>query len=191
MKFIRFCILICFAVLFSSFVFGQSNLKVDKYISKTFWLRHNLVLSGEVKVYPNNIEFEETDGKIVNRGEMVKIKSIKREQDFSKVKFSAKDSTYELLVQSNSKKNFQKSFELAFSPKPIKESLVNWYCESKMKTKADLLKCYGFPLRIDKDEENNVEIFHYTCWFLNHCSSLDTYEIKIKNGKIVDITGLI
>ena len=191
MKFTQFCSLIFFVVLFCSFVFGQSDFGMDKYVSKTFWIRHNLVLSGEVKVYPNNIEFEKTDGKIVNRGEQVKIESIKTEKDFSKVIFSAKDSTYELLIQSNSKKNFQKSFKLAFSPKPIKESLVNLYCESKMKTKKDLLKCFGFPLRVDKDEENNIEIFHYTCWFLNHCWSLDTYEVKIKNGKIIDISGLI
>lgn len=168
-------------------------MKTDKYISKTFWLRHNLVLSGEVKVYPNNIEFEASDGKIVNRGEKVKIESIKTEKDFSKVVFSAKDSTYELLVQSNSKNNFKKSFALAFSPKPIKESLIKYYCASKMRTKTDVLRCYGFPLDIEVKEENGVKIekLYYTCWFLKDCISWDTIKLIIKNGKFIDVEETI
>lgn len=151
------------------------------------------MLSGEVKVYPNNIEFENTDGLIVNRGERVKVESITEGKDFSKVSFSSKNVTYELFVQSNKKKIFEQSFKLAFSPKPIKESLVNLYCESKMKTRDNVLKCLGFPLRNTSWEENGVivEKFYYTCWFLNKCISYDTFWITFKDGKIDDISGTI
>lgn len=193
MKFVPKSGIVFLILVFNSFVLCQNSLKTDRYISGTFWLRHNLVLKNETKVYPNNIEFGATDGKIVNRGEQIKIESIEAGKEFSKVVFSAKDSRYELFVQSNDRKNFQKSFDLAFSSKPISEYWVNLSCQSKIKTKKDVLKCLGFPLDIKArtEEGKKVEEFYYTCWFLNHCIGFDTFWIKFVDDKFVDTHGTI
>jgi hypothetical protein len=125
---------------------------------------------------------------VVNRGEKVKVNRIAVEGDYARVSFSHGDNKHTLLVLNSDKRTFKKAFELAFSKRPIKEYWSRYYCDGKMKTKKDLIRCYGYPLGTTKTIEGNkiIETLNYSCWFLGNCISWDLIEIKIVNGKIED-----
>jgi len=172
---------------------GVSQAQQDKLVGGEYWLRHSLVLKGETKVFSNDVQFEWTDGQILNRGDRVRINLISDEGGFSRIKFSSGDKDYQLLVERTIKGLNRRAFDLIFASKPIKEYWSKYICEGKMKTRSDVLRCLGFPLDARKSvsDGKTIEELYYTCWYVGNCGGFDTYWIKIIDGKITDIAGTI
>jgi hypothetical protein len=163
--------------------------------AKQYYLRHSIIYLGEnlPKVFTDQIIFttrcvrgvdsEVYSGKILRRGTTVKIESVGAESDFAKVSFSSENQSYTILLKNNSKKDFDRSFNLIFAQRVPKE----YYKEPR--TKEELIKYYGFPISMCK--EGDVEEWFYIPEFAGPAGGYDGFWMKIKDNKIIDVYGYI
>lgn len=191
-------------LLFLCIVVGAITPAQSKFDSsalpKTYWLKYSLIFfSGcEPLVSPDNIIFTEGDcitdaykGKILPRGTEVKKLSIDNSNELAKVSFTVASDAYEIALTQNSEKEFRKAFKLLFTEKKLEEFYESRCPDSGIKTKKQLIRCLGFPITVTQNEE--VEEYFYIIEFTGgtYISSFDGFTFKIKNGKIIDLSGYI
>lgn len=183
---------IALAFLLSASAFSQN--RQDQ--SKTYWLKHSLIFFKDCmpRVFPDNIIFTEGDcsvspyqGDILSKGFSVEMDYIGEESGFAKILFKYKSKSYEVLLKNDSPKNFRKTFDLLFSRKMVSEARD---C-GDIKTRKQVIKCLGFPISVTRD--GDVEKYFYILEFVGQSpfSSYDGFTIKIKNKKVIDVSGYI
>jgi len=176
-----------------STVASSQSVKPDP--SKVYWLKYNLIfLKGcQPRVFPHNIIFSEGDCSSdawtcpnLLKGTKVEIKAINKGQEFAKVSFTHEGSDYEALLQNDSARHFDKSFNLLFS---AKEVIDDDTCTDHLKTKRQVIKCLGFPISIREGED--FEIYEYNKKYFGFPFMYDDVYIEIKRGKVIGIGGTI
>jgi hypothetical protein len=180
---------------------GDANTKVN--LSKPYRLNYSLIfLKGcQPLAFPDNIIFTQGScrvdaysGKIFSRGTKVKIYSVVKGEDFAKVRFRywpeiyELESEYEILLKSDSDRNFRKSFELLFSERKVSDE---YDCPNGVETKKQVIQCLGFPISVER--EGDVEKYFYILEFVgpNPFSGYDGFTLKIMKGKVIDVYGYI
>jgi|SRR5688572_3943701 len=194
---------IVLSILLSITAQAQSNVDGKINTSKPYWLNYSLIfLQGcQPRVFPDNIIFAEGtcrveaySGKIFSRGTKVKIYSVVEGDGFAKVRFRywpeiyESESEYEIFLKSGSSKNFRQSFALLFSEKKVPDE---YDCPDGVKTKKQVIQCLGFPISVER--EGDVEKYFYILEFVgpNPFSGYDGFTLKIKRGKVIDVSGYI
>lgn len=173
------------ARIFVTLLFGvsapaQTRDATGPNLSKPYWLKYSLVFypNHTPVVSPRNIRFaaegaavQERSGAIELRGRKVKIYSVRREKGYARVTFrlwpeSYETGTlYEVLLMSDTRSNFRKSFALLYSGAKVPPE---YPCDIFPKTKKQVIRCLGFPMLVTRD--GDAEEFHYILEFLgpNH-----------------------
>jgi hypothetical protein len=177
------------------FLFATSTAAED-INGKQYYLRHPLIFIGDrlPEISPDHILFTERciegveaevyDGKILRRETPVRIDRIDRDTRPAKVHFIADNKKFTVVLKGVANKDFNRAFDLVFAPKATKESYKG------SKNKDEVIRRYGFPISICKagDEEKWFYIVEFaaTGW-----GGYDGWWVKIKNGKVVGVSGYI
>lgn len=197
MKYKLFCT-IFLTILLGFGVCGQYKIPEKDYVGKTFYLKNSLIFMGypqTPRISPSNISFISKnvpdnvrlrsvfDSDIIRREEKVSIESIRTQNNIAILTLRFEKKSLEVFLSNKSKSDFTKSFDLAFS----KEDFTAPNCEFKIKSKRQLIKCFGFPIRVEKSK--GAKNYIYTPEFSdNACGGFDICSIKIsKDG--LDISG--
>lgn len=178
--------------------FAQSN-SDSSALPKTYWLKYSLIFFSGCQpiVSPSNITFDEGDcvasaydGKILPRGTEVQLTSIDKNSQLAKISFTVASVGYEVLLKQKSEKQFSKAFGLLFIERKLEE-FYETKCPDDIKTKRQLIRCLGFPITATRN--GDVEEYFYIIEFTGstYISSYDGFTFKIKNGKIIDLSGYI
>ena len=166
---------------------------------KTHWLRYSLIFfDGCIpRVSPNNIVFNEGTcqvnayaGKIIPRGARITLKSLVKDKGVAKVTLSERSTEHEIHLANESDAAFRKSFNLVFREQQVSE-FYDMPCAQNIKTKKQVIDCLGFPISVST--KNEIEEFFYILEFVGPgpFSSYDGFTIKMKNGKVIDVSGYI
>jgi len=162
---------------------------------KSYWLKYSLIfLSGcYPRVYPDNITFDDGDCLLSSddalpRGTQVEVMSIWRGGGFASVSLRRWSSTYEVLLSDKTGRDFGKSFDLLLSEERVRGGM-EVRCPSKLKMKKQVIKCYGFPMRVLKD--GDVEGDVYNTPFVGFSDGFEGWTVRIKNNKVLSIEGSI
>lgn len=184
---------------------AQKTRAAEPGLDKPYWLNYSLIFLDDCRpvVSPRNIVFAEGDcqksspssGKIFPKAAKVKLYSVTRGENFSKVRFRhwpeiyELDAEYELILRSDSETNFIKSFRLLFSEREFRHD-HGAACPDDVKTKAQVIKCMGFPISVSKS--GDAEKYSYILEFAGFgYLGYDGWTIEIKNGKVINVSGYI
>jgi hypothetical protein len=192
-------VLSAFAVLLLSPVFFTTESHPRQQVSKTYWLRYSLIFFyGCVpRVSRSKIVFNEGTchvdayaGQILPRGSKITLKALNKEKGLARVSLAESSVEYEIHLANDSDESFRKAFNLVF----LGKETSRWYdmpCSNHIKTKKQVINCLGFPISASKDKD--VEEFFYILEFVGPSpfSSYDGFTIKMKNGKVIDVSGYI
>jgi len=200
----RAAIQISIIVLLCAGVSGQKKSTASQNLSKPYWLNYSLIFFKGCQpiVSPHNITFAEGScsadpdaGGIFSKAAKVKIYSVTRDKGFTKIRFRdwpeiyELDAEYEILLRSDSEKNFSKSFELIFSERELTDD-HGAACPVDLHTKAQVIECMGFPISISK--VGDVERYSYRFGFVNfRYLSYESWIVEMKNDKVIGVSGSI
>ena len=183
---------------------AQSEVNSKVSLSKPYWLKYSLIFfhNYQPMISPNNIIFtngagdvDAYKGEILSRGTKVKIYSIREEKGLVKLTFRHWPVDYEfstkfdVLLKNDSKKNFLKSLKLLFSEREVPKE---YECAYVLKTKKQVIQCLGFPIEVTR--KNDTEEYFYILEFVgppNPFSGYDGFRVKLKRGKVIDVSGYI
>jgi hypothetical protein len=124
------------------------------------------------------------------RGDEVEIAQIVDDGKFVRVLCKNPDRSAVIRVKKDWKGNPLPAFKMMFAEKSqfqLTEELQ--FNMDKFKTKADLLKYFGFPLSICK--KGNIERYYYSILFMGYNIGADELWIEIQNDKIIDYSFTI
>ncbi len=201
----RLAVQISIAVFLCVGASGQKKVAVVPSLTRPYWLNYSLVFLEGCRpvVSPHNITFTDGNcpesnaysGKIFLRATKVKIYSVAKGKGFTKIKFRhwpeiyELDSEYEVLLRSDSERNFSNSFHLLFSEREVTDER-GATCPDDLKTKAQVIKCMGFPISISK--VGGVEKYSYILEFVGFgYLGYDGWTFEIKNNKVINVSGYI
>ncbi|HZH31124.1 MAG TPA: hypothetical protein VEY11_10210 [Pyrinomonadaceae bacterium] len=185
-------------------VSAQGKTALAGSLSKPYWLNHNLIFLKGCRplVSPHNITFTEGDcdidansGKIFSRATKVKIYSVTSSKGFAAVRFRhwpeiyELDTEYEILLRSDSAKNFNRSFRLLFSERDVTDD-QRPECPDELKTKAQVIKCMGFPLSVTR--RGGMEKYSYIMEFAGFSYlGYDGWTVELKRNNVINVWGNI
>lgn len=199
----RIAVKILAALILCAPVFAQNKSEATPILSKPYWLNYSLAFfqGCQPKVLPNNIIFSDRscfdnrreghDARFL-KGTKVKIYAVHKGKGFTTIIFRDWPEIYEpgteykILLRSQSAKDFRKSFHLLFSAKEVEVEP----CQDDVETKAQVLKCFGFPFHIS--QVGGADEYEYSSWFVGFpYDSYHSWRVKIKHNKVIEIGGSI
>lgn len=190
----RFIIWSLFSFLvLSSAAFSQTKINKNKFIGKSFWTKFVFATRSDCKIEitPDDLSPSEKFCRFYDHLEpntALKLKNLTDEKDWARLTFEFNDNEFVVFIKNDTKRNFQKSFEMFFSKKKISEGEVFSDCVSRKrdaKTTRDVIRKMGFPSKIGRDEID--ELWTFSPRVQVDCGGDVTY-IRIKNGQVTEVT---
>lgn len=188
------------AALISFTAMAQPKVSHLPDLSKPYWLNFSVSLREGclTKVFPRNIVFPGEDctartAKTLTRGAKVKIGSISYENGLAKLtlrywpEFFESGSDYSIFLDNSSQSRFLTAFNLLFSERVVEG--FKGECSLGLQTKDDVIRCFGFPMYIEK--RANVFSYKYNSDFVGYpFGSARAWTVKIKNNRVVGMSEM-
>jgi hypothetical protein len=191
-----FLIAITVMLLLVSGAQAQAKFKVVNFIPKVFWNKFPLPTMSEwckTRITTNDISPDEEYCSFLGhlpKGTKLQLKTVTTENGWTKLSLLAEgeNEAFEVFLKSDSTANLKGSFNLAFSTKEVEDD--SYSCDCYQKTKLDLIKCKGFPSKITRNGKEEIFTFDYG-FIGGQCRSFDISHVRIRNGKIIEIGGIV
>ncbi len=176
-------------------IFSQNNFDKKLLVGRSFWTKFTLATESEceIKISPTDIitnnEYCKFDVHLETNTKIT-LKRIVNYRTWAKLVFEDTDKTdFKIYLKNNSKRNFRRSFNLAFSRKEISEDAVYHICPEK--NKIEVIKNLGFPTSIRRNGKNEEWYFDPGWIGGPTVCGYDAMTIKMKAGVITQISGIV
>lgn len=178
--------------LLSASAFSQTGIDKNKFVGKTFWTKFVLATLSDCKIEitPDDLSPSENFCHFYEHLEpntAIKLKALTDEKDWARLTFEVKGDEFEVFIKNDTKRNFRKSFALAFSKQKLSGEKIYGECISgkrDAKTPRDVIRKMGFPSKIGRDEVD--ELWTFTPRIQGDCGGDITY-VRIKNGQVTQV----
>lgn len=176
-------------------VFSQTPNNTKKYVGKSFWTKFVLPTDSDckIKIAPDDIVTDDNYCKYTNHLETntkIKLKKLSSSKGWKKLTFEDSDKyEFSIYLQDNSKNDFQKSFDLAFSKKKLADDEAYRTCPEK--TKLEVIKKLGIPSTISRKGRNEIWDFEVGWAVGFNACGFDAMTIEIVDGFIKQIGGIV